>query len=433
MCKETGLLMTGKTMSELTSAEQTIRRRIHRRGKITFAEFMQIALYHPPDGYYTSERPFGADGDYYTSPAAHPAFGALLAVQLFGMWRGMGRPADFTVVEMGAGNGMLANDICAYAGDLNADFADSLRYICIERYAAADILHSTDAGAIHIERLISDKLPLKGVVGCFISNELADAFPVHRFEIADGEPSEIFVALDDSGDYMELLDTPSTSIIAQRLDALGFALENGQRGEINPHIKPWVDEIAAALDTGFVITIDYGYEATELYAPERKHGTLQTYYRHTDGSSPYRRIGRQDLSAHVDFTLLQCEGRAAGLSTLACATQTEFLHALGIREMMRQLRSAPLSNHGHHDRSANLMAMRELVKPDGLGRFRVLVQEKQSGVESIEQILPDESVRRELRAPLLSSRHMPLMEGRYPQTSWEMPSLWDEPPDYRQL
>ncbi|MYC07057.1 MAG: class I SAM-dependent methyltransferase [Chloroflexi bacterium] len=427
--------MTGKTMSELTSAEQTIaeqtiRQRIYRHGKITFAEFMQIALYHPIDGYYTSDRPFGADGDYYTSPAAHPAFGALLAVQLFGMWRGMGMPTDFTVVEMGAGNGMLANDICAYAGDLSADFADSLRYICIDRYAAADTWQSTGEGAIHIERVTADKLPLEGVVGCFISNELVDAFPVHRFEIVDGEPREIFVALDDSGDFVELLDTPSTPIIAQRLDALGFPLENGQRGEVNPHIKSWIGEIAAALGTGFVITIDYGYEAVELYAPERKYGTLQTYYRHTDGSSPYRRIGRQDLSAQVDFTLLQCEGHAAGLNTLAYTTQSEFLHALGIREMMRQLRSAPLS---HHERSANLMAMRQLVQPDGLGRFRVLVQEKQSGVSSIEQILPDESARRGLLAPLLSFRHMPLMEGRYPQTSWEMPSLWDESQAYQLL
>ena len=420
--------MTGKTMSELTSAEQTIRQRIHRRGKISFAEFMQVALYHPNGGYYTSIRPFGADGDYYTSPAAHPAFGALFAVQLFGMWRGMGRPTDFTVVEVGAGNGLLSNDICAYASDLSADFADSLRYICIDRYAPADTWQSTGEGAIHIDRLIADKLPFKGVVGCFISNELADAFPVHRFEIVDGEPHEIFVALDDSGDFVELLDTPSTPIIAQRLDALGFALENGQRGEVNPHIKSWIGEIAAALDTGIVITIDYGYEAADLYAPERKYGTLQTYYRHTDGSSPYQRIGRQDISAQVDFTLLQCEGRAAGLNTLAYTTQSEFLHALGIQDMMLQLRSAPLS---HHDRSANQMAMRQLVEPDGLGRFRVLVQEKQSGVASMEQILPDESVHRRLPAPLLSPRHMPLMEGRYPQTNWEMPSLWDESQAYR--
>ncbi|MXY47329.1 MAG: class I SAM-dependent methyltransferase [Chloroflexi bacterium] len=420
--------MTGKTMSELTSAEQTIRQRIHRHGKITFAEFMQIALYHPTDGYYTSERPFGADGDYYTSPAAHPAFGALFAVQLFGVWRGMGRPTDFTVVEMGAGNGILANDICAYVSDLSADFADSLRYICIDRYAPADSWQSTGEGAIHIDRLIADKLPLKGVVGCFISNELADAFPVHRFEIVNGDPREIFVSLDDSRDFVELLDTPSTPIIAQRLDALGFALENGQRGEVNPHIKSWIGEIAAALDTGIVITIDYGYEAVDLYAPERKYGTLQAYYRHTDGNSPYRRIGRQDLSAQVDFTLLQCEGRAAGLNTLAYTTQSEFLHALGIRDVMLQLRSAPIS---HHVRSANLMAMRQLVQPDGLGRFRVLVQEKQSGVASIEKILLDESVHKRLLAPLLSSRHMPLMEGRYPQTSWEIPSLWDESQAYR--
>ena len=410
-------------MIDSTAAEQTIRERIRRRGRITFAEFMRTALYHPVDGYYTSEKPFGAAGDYYTSPAAHPAFGALLAIQLFEMWRCLGSPPDFTVVEMGAGNGMLADDICAYVGELSGEFARRLKYMCIDRYPLPDSALRPNSGELHIERLMADKLPLIGVRGCFISNEFVDAFPVNRFQVVDGELLEMYVALDNSGEFVEALDRPSTPLLDERVSGLGFALADGQRGEISLHAKPWLKDLARALEQGFLITIDYGYEASELYAPQRRFGTLQTYYRHTEGSSPYQRIGRQDITAHVDFSLLQAEGRAAGLNTLAFTTQAEMLRSLGITEMMQQLRSATLSQHVHN---ANMMALRELVKPDGLGGFKALIQEKGTGVKAHGDIVPNEAMRQGLTLPLLTRRHMPLMDGRYPHTGWEMPSSWSE-------
>ena len=107
------------------SAEAEIRRRISERGAITFAEFMEVALYHPDRGYYTSGEQIGAGGDFYTSPAVHPAFGALLSVQLFQMWELLGRPTDFTVVETGAGNGLLCRDILTAAKGLDDNFASS--------------------------------------------------------------------------------------------------------------------------------------------------------------------------------------------------------------------------------------------------------------------------------------------------------------------
>ena len=152
------LSYSGNEMAETTAAERAIRRRIRQQGSITFAEFMQTALYHPVDGYYTSEKPFGAAGDYYTSPAVHPAFGALLAVQLYGMWQYMGKPSEFTVVEMGAGTGMLADDILAHAARLPDGFAASARYVAIDRYAPAD-------GNSALEWLRSTGLPLRGCCG----------------------------------------------------------------------------------------------------------------------------------------------------------------------------------------------------------------------------------------------------------------------------
>ena len=123
---------------------------------------------------------------------------------------------------------------------------------------------------------------------------------------------------------------------------MGFALEDRHCGEVNLQIKPWLDDVARALDKGFVITIDYGYEAAELYSQRRRFGTLQTYYRHTEGSSPYQRIGRQDISAHVDFSLLQSEGYAVELNTLAYMTQAELLQGLGLNDLLHRLRQEPM-------------------------------------------------------------------------------------------
>ena len=410
-------------MNEPTVAERAIRERIRRQGRISFAEFMELALYHPADGYYTSEKPFGAAGDYYTSPAVHPAFGALLATQLFRMWQLIEEPSDFTVVEMGAGNGLLADDILEYADSLSDEFARSMRFVCIDRYVPSVPGIGQDADPANLDRVIADRLPFTRVTGCLLSNEFVDAFPVHRFKVVQGAPLEVFVTLDKLGNFDEVLDNPSTPLLEERLSRLDFTLEDGQRGEINLRAGPWLRDVAKALDRGFVMTIDYGHLVAELYSPLRRFGTLQTYYRHTDGSSPYQRIGRQDITAHVDFSLLQAGGRAAGLNVIAYATQADFLNSLGIREMMRKMRSATISQY---ERNANMMGLRELVKPDGLGDFKVFVQEKGTGVTAAEQLRPPDELLEKLELPLLSSRHMPLMEGRYPHTAWEVPTLWDE-------
>ena len=417
------LFLSGNAMTDMTAAEREIRRRIRQQGRITFAEFMQSALYHPVDGYYSSEKPFGAAGDYYTSPGVHPAFGALLAVQLYGMWRCLGSPSDFTVVEMGSGNGMLARDMLTAANELPGGFPESLVYIGVDRYAAADAVVASDNESPTVEWVRADELPLRGVVGCFISNELIDAFPVHRFQVLGGEALEVYVVLNSEGEFEEALDKPSTPLIAERLGELGFPLAERHRGEVSLRIKPWLGDVARALEKGFVITIDYGCEAAELYSARRRYGTLQTYYRHTEGSSPYRRIGKQDISAHVDFTLLQEEGRCAGLNTLAYMTQAELLSAMGIGEMLQRLRTASMTQQ---ERNANMMGLRELVKPDGLGGFRALIQEKGTNVRTAAELASSADMGYALNMPMLSARHMPLMEGRYPHTAWEAPSLWGE-------
>ncbi len=403
-----------------SEAEAEIRARIGARGRITFAEFMETALYHSGGGYYSSGSSDRAHGDYFTSSTAHPAFGALLSVLLMRMWDAMGRPSPFYAVEMGAGTGRLARDILEYARSLPGRFGDALRYAAIDR--VPDPGGPRDPPAL-LHRITSAGLPLKPLEGCILSNELLDAFPVHRFRVRDGEIGEVFVEL-EHGEFVEVLDEPSAPRLASRIDAIGVGLPDGFQGEVNLGIGPWAAETARALLRGFVLTIDYGYESAQLYSADRAAGTLQTYYKHTQTANPYQRIGRQDLTAHVDFSEVRAEGRSAGLNPVALLTQAQLLRALGIEAWLERLRSEDLVQS---QREANAMAMRELVRPEGLGAFKVLVQEKGTGVSDISELLtgpPEEQPA--LPIPLLNDEHADLLASRYPHAEFHLEELWPD-------
>ena len=399
------------------SAEAEIRVRIARLGKIPFAEFMELALYHPQDGYYSRVSVPEGRRDYYTSPAAHPAFGALLALQLRRMWELMGRPSPFYAVEMGAGSGLLARDLTEFVHRLPGAFGPALRYVTLDR--APPPLRA-DRWASPGEPVLTEGVPLKGVVGCFLSNELVDAFPVHRFEIRDRAAREVYVAI-EGGDLVQRLDQPSTPRLARRLDRLAREAPEGYRGEVNLAIGPWMAQVSRALRRGFVLTIDYGYEEDGVFSPEMSQGAVQTYYRHTGGGDPYKRIGSQDITAHVDFSALASEGEAAGLASLGTITQARFLGGLGLGRWLQRLRTEA---QDQRERDANMMAMRDLTRPDGLGGFRVLVQEKGTGIEGLGQLLPPEGAVDEMPLPLLRPDHVALMDARYPHTAWQPEELW---------
>ena len=401
------------------SLESEIRRRIAESGRITFAEFMRIALYHPTGGYYSSDSAFGAEGDYYTSPLVHPAFGASIAIALYRMWKVLEEPSPFWAIEVGSGRGVLAQDAVRFAKELGQEFNKALHYVALERYAVGREASGDSGEGLH--RVSTDALPIKGAIGCIFSNELLDAFPVHRFQVKGNKILEIYVNRNESGDYFEELGEPSTPMIEERVASLVVEPADGFRGEVNLQISPWMASISASLKRGFVLTIDYGHLARELYAPSRSRGTLQTHYRHMEGASPYQRIGRQDITAHVDFSLVQEEGERVGLNTIGLTTQAEFLRALGHREFLRKVRAGDLSST---ERAANMMSLNELVKPGGLGDFKVLVQEKDSGIGTLEALQLGDVKLSRVETPLLSDEHMPLMRGAYPHQSWDMNELW---------
>ena len=185
--------------------------------------------------------PSGATGDYFTSPTDHPLFGALLAAQLRQMWDVLGRPASFTVLEPGAGSGVMAMDIVDAALADFPDFAKALRYMVID-YTPTVPGGQRSSG---MELVASNGLPARGVMGCILSNELLDALPVHRYVVEGGGAREVYVALDGDG-FAEVLGAPSTPDAARLLAEIGPGLPDGFRGEVCPAAALWITEAAAS-------------------------------------------------------------------------------------------------------------------------------------------------------------------------------------------
>ena len=392
------------------TAEAEIRRRIAERGRIPFAEFMGVALYWPHGGYYSSGGNIGASGDFFTSPLAHPTFGALIAVQLYQMWLALDRPELFTVLEPGSGDGLLCRDILTFSETLPDGFKDALRYLCVDRRASS----GHDMGMDSASRLVADSLPVRGVTGCILSNELLDAFPVHQVTMDGGRLREALVTLKD-GKLTLITGEPSTPALAERLDGLGITLAQGQTAEVNLGLAVWATEVAAALDRGFVLTIDYGRSARELYSPEERfRGTLTTFHQHVQTDSPLQRIGRQDITSQVDFTSLVRLGERAGLEFLDITDQRSFLGNLGIGGMIRRLRTEIA------DRTefvANHRGILELVEPDGLGDFKVLAQGKnvgKPGLWGFGRYHEPSELAAYLPPPFLAERHLRLGRGSLP-------------------
>ena len=374
-------------------AEGHVRAAIEAKGRITFAEFMALALYGP-GGYYTGGEAnrIGAAGDFFTSPHAHPTFGALIALQLEQMWRLLGCPERFDVVEAGAGGGRLARDVTDFAPALDDNFGAAVAYQEVEGYGS--------------------ELP-DGFTGCLLSNELFDAFPVHRVRMVEGELREVYVTLSEDEQFVEALGEPSTPRLASRLAAESVELGEGWAAEVSLEAKDWMREAASRLDRGYAITIDYGDPAERLYSERRRNGTLRAHYQHTASDGPYARVGRQDLTAHVDFTALIAAGEAVGLIPVTLMTQREFLTNLGAEVLM----DAIARSDG--PKQADLKGLRSLLDPAGLGGFRVLVQAKGAPAAAL-ACLDGESERRDLAGrlesglapPRLTAAHLDQLAGR---------------------
>lgn len=310
-------------------------------GRITFAEFMDLVLYHPEAGYYTrGEAVIGPRGDFYTSPSTSPLFGRLLARQFLDFRAQLGHPREFAVVELGGHRGQLRRDVLAEIPDLD--------YRVVE---------------------VGEALPA-GLVGCIFSNEFWDALPVHRVKVEGGGWQEIYVREEGEG-FADELGPLSDPRLAAYLEGLPLAWMEGYETTVNLQAQEWMGRLGRSLERGFVLSIDYGLERPEYFSPQRPKGTLRCYYRHTLGDDYYARPGQQDLTAHVDFTALIDTGRLAGLEPVLFTDQGRYLVGIG-QELFREIAERTAGQF-----SRERQAIHQLIHPSLMGNaFKVLVQKK---------------------------------------------------------
>ncbi len=372
--------------------------------RLTFADYMATVLYHPDAGYYSGGQVgIGAGGDFFTASSLGPDFGELLAAQFAEMFAYLDAPEPFWLLEVGAGQGALAADILtALERDYPQVWAATHYGIVETAPALRDRQQATLAPWQASGRVAwydwPDLAP-DSVIGCCFANELVDALPVHRVVKQAGRLQELYVKLAD-GRWTEVAGELSTAAIADycQLNDLDFSqpdYPDGYRTEINLAARDWLQTVARTLQRGYLLTIDYGYEAPRYYNPRRYDGTLQCYYQHRHHSDPYVNLGQQDITAHVNFTALQRWGDRLGLPALGYIPQGLFLMALGLGDRLNDLSS------GRFDMQTVLQrrdALHQLIDPAGLGNFGVLVQAKGLAPEVFERGL--QGLREPTRSPV---------------------------------
>ena len=337
--------------------EELIRAQISLNGKITFDEFMDIALYSDR-GYYRELDHIGTEGDYYTSPRIHPIFGALVCAQIMQMWKALQKPDRFTIVEQGAGDSVFAEDILNVAEQIDQRFYQALDYVLYD-------IRNVSTVNSKIRTVESKSIDLRGITGVVISNELLDAFPVKQIQVVDDRVFELYVTTDSNGQLIEELDEPSDKVLKEFFSLEELKSLSGYRGPVNMHLKGWAENMSEVIKDGFLVTIDYGYERDKYYSTEKSKKLLQTFYMHTNGGSPFQRIGKQDITAHVDFTALELACVSGGFNTVYKGKQFEWLNRLGFDALSRVIQ----------DRREMRLA-NQLVLEDSLGAFNVLIQRK---------------------------------------------------------
>lgn len=397
---------------------QLLRQVLAKRGRLTFAAFMRLALYAPGLGYYASGLArAGARGDYVTSPEVHPAFAALIARQVVQCWDLLGQPAPLTVIELGGGRGRFAADFRAALEARWPELAARLRYVLVDP--------SPGPAVPGVER--RRRLPARIDVGCVLANEVFDALPVHLVQRAGGRLREVYV-VERGGRLAEELGPLSRPAVRAALTASGVVLAEGQRVEVCLAAPALIARLARMLRCGYVLAFDYGALDWPALVASRPSGTLRTFSGHAPSGDPLERPGAVDITHHIDFAALVRAAEAARMAVIGVATQRTFLMRLGWRAYMAAL---PTVAHGEAY-EANAYALRYLVREDGLGSFLVLglaaggapptLSGFGGGTEAEADLLPFARAGG-LPVPLLTPDHAPLLAARRPAAP-DVGELW---------
>lgn len=373
--------------------------RIRTSGPISFAEFMEISLYHPELGYYArAPQKTGRAGDFFTSVDVGPIFGALLAKQFAEMWRVMGFDArteaagqrektrttsatrtgtgaapQFDLVEAGAGSGRLARDVLDAVQRDDPEFYSAIRLSLVEQSSAARAAQIETLGP-HASLLKHSAIALPDeVAGVIFSNELLDALPTHVVVMTASGLREVFV--DVSRDqFVERYQEVSTPRISEYLARAGAEMRVGWRAEVNLAAEDWVTSAARTLRRGFLVVIDYGHDEHGLYDGSHAAGTLTSFKKHSQLDDFLQEPGEADITAHVDLTAVTRAAERSGLDVLGRLDQTYFLLGLGITE----LDGLSLQQR---------LALKTLLLPGGLGStHKVLMFGRGVGAPSLKSL-----------------------------------------------
>jgi SAM-dependent MidA family methyltransferase len=342
---------------------------------------MDAALYDERGGYYCrADHPrWGRAGDYRTSPERTPLFAATCARYFAALHAELGAPPRWAILEAGAGAGDFARIALETLERDHPRVFQATRYYIAEasddaRLRARDKLASF---ADRIEFCRDDGRGLSFEAGVIFSNELLDAFPAHRVRMHGGRLRELCVALDESGNFCWTEQEPSDPRLAGHFARLGVALAEGQTAEVNLAVDEWVGRAAAILQRGYVVTVDYGAEAEELYrSPQRRGGTLRGLREHQFVADVLAHPGEHDLTTTINWTQVRQAGEAAGLETISFERQDGFLLRAGLLDQLERL-TAHLPDEA--ERMRLRVGAREMILPGGMsGSFQVLVQKKRA-------------------------------------------------------
>ena len=370
-----------------------IRHEIQKSGVLPFARFMELALYCPYCGYYETKVDIGRRGDFYTIVSAGELFGQLLAFRFSG-WLEEMRSAEsgVRIVEAGAHNGQLAKDILAWLQLKRPKLFEQITYSIIEPSARrqerqretlkrfANVLWFANFQSMASSTLHS-ALRTPHLNGVIFSNELLDAFPVHRFDW-DAKEKKWFewgVAVDGDKIVWTKIQNPHSALRTQQLElpssilhlppSLLAVLPDGYTIETSPAAEDWWRNAAGILERGWLMTLDYGLTADELFSPARPRGTLRAYFRHRISDDVLANPGEQDITAHVNFSAIQNAGEDCGLKTEYFGSQAKFLTEI----LAAADKTKSLGDWG----AKQTRQFQTLTHPEHLGRaFRVLVQSR---------------------------------------------------------
>ncbi len=340
---------------------EVIKEKIKKEGAISFEEFMEIALYYPEIGYYTSPKTkIGREGDFFTASHLGAVFGILLAKAIEEFYLKMNKPYDFSITEIGPGMGYLAEDILS-----NLSF--SPRYYLVEINPHLVKIQKSKLKKFRKilawYRYIDELSELKGVI---ILNEVFDALPVRIFEIRD-KPYEVYLTVDETENLKETLLPARAETTAYLKDFAPWVFDfEGYRSEINLKAKAFIEKLAQKLKIGYLMIFDYGYISQEYYSDQRNRGTLLCYHKHTISENPYLNIGKQDITAHVNFTAIEKWATEAGFKVVHFSSQSKYLISLCDEVLLNKLNKLGL-----------IQQFKRLVLPQGMGEsHRVMILSK---------------------------------------------------------